>query len=423
MAKLTGPIWTRPNWSMRPNRLGRPGLGWVQPKPDPLCPPPNLSLLSHVSVEHAAAPSSRFPFAPLMSPALSRPMWGAPTTAISRRGCAPSCSTPLSSIWFPWPQMLAHDPPGSAAPLPFPDRLRLSPAPAIWGFAPPRYPLLPPPGGFDSCGSLVHPQPETLIGRRRLVWPPPAYSGRPAFWCCPSATLWSFSTNPITSLLPPRLTHSRAPTHGAVVVMLQAAAAPRWWSSLLVDHEPQLDYPDADDHLLVPCIDLLDVVMVVWCCWCQCGYDDDELVVWWLLCPRRRLDGVADATPASTPMWWCWCYCFLSHASTSTPAGRCRGRNPGVNDSGYSLLHCELPHSLLCLRLPCGVHQELLHMCNCVPNIAYSLYWYMLWEWSCLDDVIIKHLCWTWLCDNWLVSVDANFITVQRVLRCLNSDD
>jgi hypothetical protein len=203
MAKLTGPIWTRPNWSMRPNRLGRPGLGWVQPNPDPLCPP-NLSLLSHVSVEHAAAPSSRFPFAPLMSPALSRPMWGAPTTAIGRRGCAPSCSTPLSSIWFPWPQMLAHDPPGSAAPLPFPGRLRLSPAPAIWGFAPPRYPLLPPPGGFDSCGSLVHPQPETLIGRRhgaRAPAPPASSPWRtgPPLWAPqaparlrPARRLWFF---------------------------------------------------------------------------------------------------------------------------------------------------------------------------------------------------------------------------------------
>nr|XP_051203477.1 uncharacterized protein LOC127316999 [Lolium perenne] len=39
------------------------------------------------------------------------------------------------------------------------------------------------------------------------------------------------------------------------------------YCDLLLDHEPQLDYPDADDHLLVPCIDLLDVVMVVWCFW------------------------------------------------------------------------------------------------------------------------------------------------------------
>jgi hypothetical protein len=45
MAKLTGPIWTRPNWPMRPNRLGRPGLGWVQPNPDPLCPPQPLTSL------------------------------------------------------------------------------------------------------------------------------------------------------------------------------------------------------------------------------------------------------------------------------------------------------------------------------------------------------------------------------------------
>jgi hypothetical protein len=35
---------------------------------------------------------------------------------------------------------------------------------------------------------------------------------------------------------------------------------------LVEDLDPYIDYPDADDHLLVPCVDLLGVVMVVWYC-------------------------------------------------------------------------------------------------------------------------------------------------------------